>query len=169
MGQVTFAINGRSYRIGCADGEEPRLRQLAREIGQRVDRLVMEFGQVGEARLLLMVALLATDDLLDVRANLDVLVAEAAERLHMTVEVEKDRERDTRDTRAASGAKSAPAADEPSVAGPAAPPLATEALKAAATPAAPEKVTAAAAQPTPPAPGKPRPPRIELPGKARSA
>lgn len=86
MGQVTFAINGRTYRIGCADGEEARLRQLAREVATRVDGLVMEFGQVGEARLLLMAALLVTDELLDARANLEVLVAEAAERLHLAAE-----------------------------------------------------------------------------------
>ena len=78
MGQVSVSVNGRSYRLVCGDGEEPRLRELAALVNARVDMLVAQFGQPGEARLLLMAALLTTDELLDTRVKLDEAVAEAA-------------------------------------------------------------------------------------------
>lgn len=174
MGQVTFAINGRSYRIGCADGEEPRLRQLARDVGQRVDRLVMEFGQVGEARLMLMAALLAADELLDVRANLDVLVAEAAERLHLTLLAEREEQAasgvtatDVRQT--ATDAVIATHPDQPAGAGSTEPKVEAQAAAAGTSESSALKPAPATAATKPAGSAKPRMPRIEMPGKARSA
>jgi cell division protein ZapA len=75
MGQVTVTLNGRTYRLRCGDGEEKRLAELAEHLGLRIDRLAMDFGQPGDERLLLMAALLATDELLDARARLKALEA----------------------------------------------------------------------------------------------
>lgn len=75
MGQVTVTINGRSYRLRCGDGEEERLAMLADNLSLRVDRLAMDFGQHGDERLLIMAALLATDELLDAKARLQALEA----------------------------------------------------------------------------------------------
>jgi cell division protein ZapA len=69
MGQVTLTLNGRSYRVGCGDGEEARLNELGDYVRQKVDDLTGEFGQVGEARLLLLAALLIADELFDTRAG----------------------------------------------------------------------------------------------------
>jgi len=63
MGQVTVTVNGRSYVIGCDDGEEEHIRYLADYVDNRVQELVGSAGQVGEARLLLMAALTVADDL----------------------------------------------------------------------------------------------------------
>lgn len=70
MGHVTVTINGRSYKVGCGDGEEARLGQLAEALDRRVERLAMDFGQHGNERLLLMAALLTTDELLEARSRL---------------------------------------------------------------------------------------------------
>ena len=65
MGQVNLTINSRPFAVICDDGQEGRIRRL----GQYVDAKVMEFvgniGQVGEARLLLLTALVIADELAD--------------------------------------------------------------------------------------------------------
>lgn len=71
MGQVTVTLNGRTYRLRCGDGEETRLLQLAGHLEQRIDALAAEFGPVGDERLLLMAALLITDELWDMREQLE--------------------------------------------------------------------------------------------------
>jgi len=70
MGQVAVNVNGRSYRFDCGDGEEARLQELAAYIKDRIDALTREYGQVGAERLMLMAALLITDELWDARAVL---------------------------------------------------------------------------------------------------
>lgn len=63
MAQVTIAVNGRSYVVGCEDGQEERLRRLAATVDAQVRALVGRAGQIGEARLLLIAALSLADDL----------------------------------------------------------------------------------------------------------
>lgn len=65
MGQVAITVNGRSYRFECGDGEEARLKELAAYVKSRMDGLTREHGKIGDERLLLMTALLITDDLWD--------------------------------------------------------------------------------------------------------
>lgn len=72
MGQVAVTVNGRTYRLKCGDGEEARLLELAGYLTARVEAVAKEFGQVGDDRLLLMAALLITDELFDVRARASV-------------------------------------------------------------------------------------------------
>ena len=69
MAEVEVAINGRSYLMGCDDGQEEHLLLLAEEVGRRVEDLVATVGQVGDARLLLMASLLIADELYDARAD----------------------------------------------------------------------------------------------------
>ncbi|MEN8195216.1 MAG: cell division protein ZapA, partial [Pseudomonadota bacterium] len=45
MGQVTVNLNGHHYTIGCADGDEGRLRVLAEDL----DKLVNSRGPTGES------------------------------------------------------------------------------------------------------------------------
>lgn len=63
MPQVVVTINTRSYAVACGDGEEEHLMRLASVVDERVTSLAREVGQVGDARLLLMAALLMADDL----------------------------------------------------------------------------------------------------------
>jgi cell division protein ZapA len=79
MGQVAVTLNGRTYRLRCGDGDETRLLQLAGYLEQRIEALAVEFGQVGDERLLLMAALLIADELWDTREQLQQLDAARAE------------------------------------------------------------------------------------------
>jgi cell division protein ZapA len=64
MGQVTVTLNGRTYSLQCADGEEARLIQLAGLVKHRAEALVEEFGQVGDDCVLLLTAIMIADELL---------------------------------------------------------------------------------------------------------
>ena len=73
MSQINLNINGRDYLIACEDGEEKHLAFLAQYINQQVEGLVESVGQVGEARLLLMAALMIADELAETKEELDTL------------------------------------------------------------------------------------------------
>ncbi len=65
MAQVSITINNRKYQVACDDGQEAHLTRLGNYVDKRLNELVAAVGQVGEARLLVMVSLLLTDELSD--------------------------------------------------------------------------------------------------------
>jgi cell division protein ZapA len=67
MAQVSLQINGYAYILGCADGEEPHLFALAADLDRRIQEIKASTGPGGEARLLLMAALMLSDELHDLR------------------------------------------------------------------------------------------------------
>ena len=69
MSQVTVTVNSRSYAITCEAGEERHVQQLAAELDRRVGNAARDLGQVGEARLLLLTALVILDDLADAQGR----------------------------------------------------------------------------------------------------
>ena len=71
MGQVTMPVNGRSFTITCDDGQETRIRRLAQYVDAKVAEFVASVGQVGEARLLLLAALVIADELSDAKDALE--------------------------------------------------------------------------------------------------
>ena len=76
MAQVTIEVNGRPYQVGCEDGQEAHLRELAALIDKQVREVAQEVGQLGDTRLLLMSALLMADDLAETRRRLGANQAE---------------------------------------------------------------------------------------------
>ncbi len=76
MPLVNVMVNARAYTIACDDGEEEHLRELATHVDKKVRELLEQVGQVGDQRLLLMAALLITDDWLDAKARLEARAAE---------------------------------------------------------------------------------------------
>ena len=78
MAQVTVSVNGRDYQIACDDGDEEHVAELAAYLDERVGELTGTVGQVGEARLLLMVSLLIADELAEAYHELDDLKAGGA-------------------------------------------------------------------------------------------
>ena len=58
---VTIRLNGTPYQIGCGEGEEAHIESLAGEIETILQSLVGAVGQIGEARLLAMAALILAD------------------------------------------------------------------------------------------------------------
>ena len=70
MAQVTIQVNGRPYIVGCEDGQEPHLTELARLFDRQVRQVSSDVGQLGETRLFLMGALLLADELSDMKLRL---------------------------------------------------------------------------------------------------
>jgi cell division protein ZapA len=65
MGQVVVKVNGREFPLSCADGQEPRIRRLAQYVDAKVGEFTRAIGQAGEARLLLLAAIVISDELSD--------------------------------------------------------------------------------------------------------
>jgi len=76
MAQINVDVNGRPYAVGCEDGQEPHLMELARMFDHQVRQVSQDMGQLGDTRLFLMGALLLADELADARARLGALQAE---------------------------------------------------------------------------------------------
>ncbi|CAN5290761.1 hypothetical protein BH10PSE13_BH10PSE13_23050 [soil metagenome] len=77
MAEVKVSIAGRSYALHCRDGEEPRLHQLSRMIGDRVDKAKASSPGLTEVRQFLFAALLLADDLADAQNEAARAVQEA--------------------------------------------------------------------------------------------
>ena len=63
MPELMVSVNGHGYRVVCADGEEAHVGRLGEFLDERVGGLARTIGQVGEARLLVMAALVLADEL----------------------------------------------------------------------------------------------------------
>jgi cell division protein ZapA len=63
MAQVSLTVNGRPFAVTCDDGQEARIRRLGEYVDAKVAEFVRSVGQVGEARLLLLAALVIADEL----------------------------------------------------------------------------------------------------------
>jgi len=71
MPQVNIVVNGHAYAVACDEGQEEHLGRLGDFIDGKVRDLVASAGQVGEARLILMAALVVADELADALAKLE--------------------------------------------------------------------------------------------------
>jgi cell division protein ZapA len=70
MAQVKVVVNGRSFRMGCRDGEEGRVRDLAAEIDTQVQRFRNGTKAIQDDRLFLMAAIMMADQLWDAREEI---------------------------------------------------------------------------------------------------
>lgn len=64
MSDVTLTIGGRSYRVACADGQEPHIQRLGRMIEEKLGSMGDVAGQA-ESRVLLFAALLLADEVFE--------------------------------------------------------------------------------------------------------
>ncbi|CAN5853472.1 cell division protein ZapA [soil metagenome] len=78
MAQMIIEVNGRPYTVGCEDGQEQHLIELARIFDRQVRQVSQDMGQLGDTRLFLMGALLLADELSDAKARLGTVQAELA-------------------------------------------------------------------------------------------
>ncbi len=76
MAQVTVRINGYAYTLGCEDGQETHLNAMAAKVEDRINSIKALGSQSGEAKLLVLAALLMADELHDQSRLLDRLKAE---------------------------------------------------------------------------------------------
>jgi cell division protein ZapA len=65
MAEVDLTIAGRTYRIGCRDGEEDNLRSAAALVDAKSREALAGLGTLSEARQLLFASLLLADQLID--------------------------------------------------------------------------------------------------------
>jgi cell division protein ZapA len=101
MTHVNVTINGRQYRMACEEGQETRLLRLADSLESRVTNLRGKFGEIGDARLTVMAALMVADELVDANQQIRALQEElmalqtavaaalnaAAERIEKTTQI----------------------------------------------------------------------------------
>src|SRR3954452_9294756 len=64
--------------MACEDGQEDHLRGLARELDERIVALRGQFGEIGDARLTVMAALMVADELAEANKKLKRLEADHA-------------------------------------------------------------------------------------------
>jgi cell division protein ZapA len=72
MNHINVTINGRQYRMACEEGQETRLLKLAESLESRVADLRGKFGEIGDARLIVMAALTVCDELVDASQRLRI-------------------------------------------------------------------------------------------------
>lgn len=70
MPLVNVMVASRAYTIACDDGEEAHLKELAAHVDEKVREVLASVGQVGDARMLLMAALLIADEHHELSAKL---------------------------------------------------------------------------------------------------
>lgn len=99
MPLVNVMVNARAYTIACDEGEQEHLKELAAHVDEKVRELAGSVGQVGDQKLMLMAAVLITDEFFEARghsrkakelasakADLDARVAEAEKRAKIAVD-----------------------------------------------------------------------------------
>ncbi len=89
MADVDIRINDRPYRVGCAEGQEDRVRELAELYSAHVEAVSRDVGNVGEVRLLLLGALLLADEVMELRTELAVAHSATSRISTGTYEVER--------------------------------------------------------------------------------
>jgi cell division protein ZapA len=70
MPEIHLTVNGRSYPVSCKEGEESRIKELAQYVDRKTQEFVAKLGQIGEARLLMLAALVLADELADAHVAL---------------------------------------------------------------------------------------------------
>jgi len=70
MAEVHLTINGRSYPVSCDEGQQARLKELAQYLDRKTADFTTKLGQIGEARLIVLAALVITDELAEAHAQL---------------------------------------------------------------------------------------------------
>ena len=83
VADVDININNRNYRISCKDGEEERISALASKINNEVTSLVDQIGQLGEARMILLAAIILLDRLDENETKVEEKLKNLADRLEL--------------------------------------------------------------------------------------
>jgi len=94
MAKVTVSVNGRAFTIGCEEGQQAYLRELAGKIDAHVRQLAEQAGQIGDLRLLLMAALIMTDELEEAKGETKGLREQLTDQKGLTSQADARRRAD---------------------------------------------------------------------------
>lgn len=78
MPQINVTIDGKSYRMACAEGDETHLAALAAGLDARVTEMRKAFGEIGDMRLHVMAALMVADEASELQRRVARLEADLA-------------------------------------------------------------------------------------------
>lgn len=79
MPEVNVEIAGKKYRMACEEGQEDHLLGIAAELNARIEAFKGEFGEIGDARLTVMAAIAAVDELAEAEQRIEALSVQIAE------------------------------------------------------------------------------------------
>ncbi len=85
MADVDIIINSRTYRVSCKDGEEDRIKLLSAKIDNEVKLLANKIGQLGEARMILLAALVLLDKFDESQDKMEEIIKQTANRIESVV------------------------------------------------------------------------------------
>ena len=63
MPDVVVEIAGKKYRMGCEEGQQQHLLDLAADFNARVEAMKGDFGEIGDTRLTVMAGIALIDEL----------------------------------------------------------------------------------------------------------
>ena len=85
MADVDIIINSRTYRVSCKDGEEDRIKLLSSKINDEVKLLADKIGQLGEARMILLAALVLLDKFDESQDKMEEIIKQTANKIESVV------------------------------------------------------------------------------------
>lgn len=80
MAEVSITINGRNFGISCDNGQEQRVLELGRYVDSRLREIARAGAASNEAHLLVLTALMLSDEIFDLREDVSILGANAKNR-----------------------------------------------------------------------------------------
>ena len=76
MGQVNVTISGKTYRMACDDGQEEHLESLGQQLGETIELLRGQFGEIGDQRLTVMAGIMVMDELSELQKRVQGMESE---------------------------------------------------------------------------------------------
>lgn len=96
MAQVSVTIGERVYRLACGEGEEERIKALARIVDSKTAEIRAAFGEIGDQRIAVMVALTFADDLGEITRQRDDSLTQLAAAHAQITQANADSDADAR-------------------------------------------------------------------------
>jgi cell division protein ZapA len=79
MPDVVVEIAGKKYRMGCEEGQQQHLLDLAADFNTRVEAMKGDFGEIGDTRLTVMAGIAVLDELGEAHRTIEGLRKDIAE------------------------------------------------------------------------------------------
>ena len=71
MANVDIKFNNKDYLLSCEDGQEENLKELAEHLDSKYSELKKSLGNIGESKLMLIMAIKMVDDFFDLNKKVD--------------------------------------------------------------------------------------------------